>query len=610
MLPGRRLVPLDIPRDYLAWKHDPAVRVRVSNSLLSDVPLQLAPWDSEARRLLAGGEMPWRNRFTGDGEHLFANPLAALLSPFTWPRLLFGLRGWAITVFLKLLVAMLSMYWLARVVGGSEFAASMSAIVFALCGYSIVWALYPQTNVLVVLPALAASALQRRFVITALIAALATAGGHPETLAVGVIAIFVFLAFECGAGSPAGPSRLRAGPTLLSLLAGFLLLGVQLVPFTILLTRSHIRFARLEQVAPAFRRFTLPALFLPGFLGSPLRAEIDLTGAVHAENFHQRSGVYIGALALMAIALTFRRLAPVYRRVLWIALGALVLSLALPGVSHALQAIPIVKWIAFEYYACAFVLFASLAAGPAIEMVSPPRWLAIVGILLIMGGSIPAIAPRMLERSARTGIERLRAAGHLQQSAEVYEQRLAGYLAAAKWTAVRRLAIPGVCFLAFAFGRRRALMAAAVTLELLAFGAGYNPSIQVEEIARQPDLIGAIPRGPWMIASSTIVFPPNLATLFGVRNIRAYDILTSEDFTRRLQPAGYDALHWDMPVIPSPEQQRALAALGVRYYIAPDRVIEIANPRPAPPVQNAPPEGLLVGLIVSAIGAVLARITA
>ncbi|HEV8658199.1 MAG TPA: hypothetical protein VGS96_06190, partial [Thermoanaerobaculia bacterium] len=220
MLPGRRLVPLDIPNDYLAWKHDPAVRVRVSNSLLSDVPLQKVPWDIVARRLLARGEMPWRNPYTGDGEHLFANPLAAQLSPFTWPRLMLGLQGWPWTVFLKLVVAMLSMYWFATALGASELAASISAIVFALSGYSIVWALYPHTNVFVVLPALAASAMQRRVFTTAIIAALATAGGHPETLCVGVIAIFAFI-----------PSV----RFLLSSLSGFLLLGVQLVPFAILL---------------------------------------------------------------------------------------------------------------------------------------------------------------------------------------------------------------------------------------------------------------------------------------------------------------------------------------------------------------------------------------
>jgi hypothetical protein len=595
MLPGRRFVPLDIPSDYLAWKHDPAIRVRVSNSLLSDVPTQLVPWDIEARRLIAQGELPWRNRFAGDGEHLFANPLAALLSPFTWPRLLFGLRGWPITVFLKLLVAMLSMYWFARSVGGSDLAATMSGLVFALSGYSIVWALYPHTNVFVFLPALAASAIEKRYGLTALIAALATAGGHPETLAVGVIAIFIFIAFERRA--------------LLASLAGFLLLGIQLVPFAILMARSHIRFARLEQVAPSFRKFTLPALFLPGYLGTPLRRELDLTGAVHAENFHQRTGAYIGALALIAILLTFRRLQPVYRRALWIAIAALALSISIPGIAQVLQIIPLVKWIAFDYYACVFVLFASLAAGRALEIVSPPRALAIVGIALVIGGLVPVVAPRALERVAQSGIERLRASGHLQQSAAVYEERLAGYLDAAKRTAVKRIVIPGFCFLLFAFARGRSTIAVAVALELFIFGIGYNPSIRVEEIAREPDLIASIPRDS-MIASSTIVFPPNMGSLFGVRNVRAYDILTSEEFTRRLLPAGYDALRWEMPLVPSPEQQRALAGLGVRYYIAPDRVIEIENPSPMPPARNAPPDGLGFGIAVTALGALLMLATA
>jgi hypothetical protein len=594
MLPGRRLVPLDIPKDYLAWKHDPAVRVRVSNSLLSDVPLQKVPWDTAARRLLARGEMPWRNPYAGDGEHLFANPLAAQLSPFTWPRLLFGLQGWPWTVLLKLLVAMLSMYWLATTLGASEFAASVSAIVYALSGYSIVWALYPHTNVFVVLPALAASAMERRVFATAIIAAIATAGGHPETLCVGVVAIFVFLLFER-----------RAWRFLVSSLAGFLLVGVQLVPFAILMARSHIRFARLEQLAPAFRKFSLLALIFPGYLGSPLRAELDLTGAVHSvENFNQRAGAYVGALALVAIALSFRRLSPSYRRAVIIAIVGLVLSLTTPGVAHLLRVIPIVKWLAFEYYGAAFVLFASLVVGPAIEQLVQWRRfaLAAIGIVLLIGGMLPAVAPQALERIARSGVARLRASGQLQQSAAVYEQRLADYLVSAKWTAIRRVAIPSLCWLVFGLARRRALLAGAVVGELLAFGLGYNPSIAVSEIAHEPDVVRNI-HGPWLIASSTAVFPPNMATMFAIRDVHAYDILTSEDYTRRLLPAGYDALHWDLPIIPSPEQMRALGGLGVRYYIVPTGVIEIAAPAPPPPVQNKPPDGIVIGCVVSLLGA-------
>src|SRR5207249_3996207 len=100
------------------------------------------------------------------------------------------------------------------------------------------------------------------------------------------------------------------------------------------------------------------------------------------------------------------------------------------------------------------------------------------------------------------------------------------------------------------------------------------------------------------------VFPPNMATMFEVRDIRAYDILTSEDYTRRLLPAGYDALHWDLSLVPSPEQLQALGRLGVSRYIVPNGVIEVAASPPGP-VQNTPPDGILIGCLVSIFGGVL-----
>jgi hypothetical protein len=109
-LPHRVMLPLDLPRDAGAWKGDPAVRVSVSNRLLSDPVFEYVAWDREIRRLIGSGHFPWRNRFAGDGAHLFANPETALLFPLTWPRLIFGDRGWTITLFLKLFSAGLGMW--------------------------------------------------------------------------------------------------------------------------------------------------------------------------------------------------------------------------------------------------------------------------------------------------------------------------------------------------------------------------------------------------------------------------------------------------------------------------------------------------------------------
>ena len=613
LLPGRLLVPLDIPRDAGAWKHDPAVRVRVANSLLSDVALQFVPWDVEVRRLAAAGEMPWRNVHAADGAPLFANPQTALLSPFTWPRLLFGLRGWAISVLLKMLVAALAMYWLARTLRVDEGPAMASGLVYALSGFATVWALHPHTNVLPLLPALAAAAIRLarettapRVMTLALLAAAATAGGHPETLFVGAVAIAVFIL----ANRDEAP---RLTPIVAASLSGFLLLGAQLVPFAMLLARSHARLARAGDLPIRVRKLSVISELLPGYLGSPLRGELDLTGAFSfAESFHQRNGAYVGALVLLAIALTWRSLAAPLRRGVVIGVCGFVLSLSLPGLAHALRAMPIVKWVAFEYWAVPFVLFASLAAGPALFAVTTTdrrkvaTVLAIVALLLIAAGVLPALAPSLLQRLARAGIAHLQASGFLHQPPAVYQQRLAGYLAAAEWTAIRRIALPGACALLFAvalFRRRAELAVVGAIAELVAFGYGYAPAIRTDEIAPPPSFVAQT--GSGVIASSNEVFPPNLATLYGLHDIRSYDVLTSEAATQRLVAAGFDPLANTLPVAPSDVQLRALAAQGVRYFIGYGGVIELPNPAPAPVAHNTPPDGLQAGLWVTAAGAAL-----
>ncbi|HVR44261.1 MAG TPA: hypothetical protein VMS56_12545 [Thermoanaerobaculia bacterium] len=631
--PGRILAPMDIPRDRLAWKGDPATRVRVSNSLLSDVPLQLVPWDLESRRLLSEGEMPWCNRFAGSGEALFANPLAALLSPMTWPRLLLGLEGWEWTVLLKIVLAGLGMVWLARVAGASPLAATLSGVVFALSGYSIVWALYPHTNVVALLPPLAAAALGvarepsgRRIAILAAIAALATAGGHPEGLFVGVVAIAIWLFF---ADAP------RKLPAAGAALAGFLIVGIQLVPFFVLLARSWVIEARSEQLGLAFRKFSILSLVLPGYLGSPLRGELDLTALfAGTENFHQRNGAFIGALALLAIVLAAVRRSPAgegdegrpgrpFRAALIVAAAALVLSLSVPGLAHLLRRIPLIGWTAPEYWAIGFVLFASLAAGPALVRTfgGPVRRRLGIALIVIGGtaaaaGALPALAPGLLQSVAREGIARLQVRGHLAQAPEVYQQRLAGYLEAARGTALRRVTLPALCWTAFgaallmAPGRRRtAIAAGAVVAELVAFGWGYNPAIRTDEVAGEPAMLAAVraadPEGRWAIASSNEVFPPNLATIWRVRDVHAYDILVSREEVERLLPAGYDPMRWGLPLVPSPEERRALAALGVRFHLTPRGVIEIADAALIPPPPNVAPDGLAAGALVSLLGAAL-----
>ncbi|HEX2059942.1 MAG TPA: hypothetical protein VHK90_04315 [Thermoanaerobaculia bacterium] len=589
LIPGRTFAPLDVPLDAGAWKADPSQRVRVSNSLLGDVIVQFIPWDREILRMIGRGEIPWVNRFAGEGGPLFANPQTALFSPFTWPRLVLGLDGWAIMALLKILAAALCAYWFARELGVERNAAMLSGIVYASAGYTIVWLLYPITHVFALLPGLAAAALRlmkdpaiRNAGLVILFAALCTAGGHPETLFIGVVGIWIFLAWEAEKRRDWGISALV--PSSIGAFLGFLLLAFQLVPFLNLLGDSYAEVLRPRMEHP-FRIWAIASQLLPGILGTPLRGELDLTALPMAENFNLRAGGYIGAIVLLALVLAFRELPGTLKRGLAIGGVALAISWFPPGLWPLAKHVPVLRVLTLEYLVALFVLFGAMAAGPAIVIVAMRKRrkigtaLVLAGALAILGGLLPLVpaARGMLTNVARSGIEQLRARGHLQQPAAVYEQRLAYYLDAAGLTTVRRLAIPGACWLLagvalmLSLQRRALLLSIAAAGELFAFGIGFNPAVAMTDVPPAPEAIRTIqaldPKREFLIAEHFEVFPANLATLYEVRDAISYDAMNTRAQVERLLPGGYDPLLHTFNPILSPEQERYLAQLGVRFVL-------------------------------------------
>ncbi|HYI13726.1 MAG TPA: hypothetical protein VEK57_32105 [Thermoanaerobaculia bacterium] len=637
LLPGRTFAPVDLPLDAGAWKPDPAQRVRVSNSLLGDVVVQFIPWDREIVRMAGRGEMPWVNQLAGDGGPLFANPQTVLFSPFTWPRLLFGLDGWAIMAILKLLAAALCAYWLARELDVPPAQALLSGLVYATAGYTIVWLLYPITHVYTLLPGLGAAALRlmkrptiHNAALVILFAALCSAGGHPETLFIGVVGIWIFLAWEAEKRPELGLAALI--PSSVGAFLGFLLLAFQLLPFLNLLGDSYASVLRPSMPHP-FRLWGAASQILPGILGTPLRGELDLTALPMAENFNMRVGGYIGAIVLLAIILAFRDLPSSLKRGLALGTVALVVSWYPPGLWRIARNIPVLRVLTLEYLVALFVLFAALAAGPAIAIVATRRRrkvgaaLALGGTLALLAGVLPLIpaAHRPLTSVARTGIDQLRSRGHLHQPPEVYEQRLGYYLSAAGLTTARRLAIPGACWLlaglalTLPFRRRELVLATAAACELFAFGLGFNPAVPMTDLPSEPETITAIkrldPERRHLIAEHFEIFPANLATLYGVRDAISYDAMSMKARVTELLPGGYDPLLHTFNPILSPEQVQYLSRLGVRFVLSrgpvagatrvagpPEPAVgvhEIPHAAPVPLPPNHPPSGLITGIVIT-----------
>lgn len=641
LLPGRILLPIDHPRDLGAWKPDPNTRYAVSNRLLSDPVYQFQPWDREVGRLMANGELPWRNRWAGDGAHLFANPQTGLLFPVTWVRLLLGDRGWAVMALLKLWGGALGLWWLARTLGAEWRVALLGSLAYATSGYMTVWLLHPHTNVFAVLPWLAAAALEflrqptrRRAAVVIITAALATAGGHPETLFHGVIAIGALLVLI---------RRGRAlGATALAAAIGFLLLAVQIVPFLTALSRSDIVTMREAERAASPRPFAIVAQVLPGVLGSPLRGELDLSGAVSSgENFNERSGGYVGAITLLIIIVAWRRLTRALRVALMIGVVSLIVAWRFPILTDVLQMVPLVRLTANARFALVMVLFGAAALPSAVAAVATdtPRKrlgvaVAVVAALFAIAGLLPGlpVTRDFLSAAARRGIVKLQQRQYLRKSPAYYEQRLETYMTGARSVVLRRVAVPAffavVAGVALMSRRNRAvLLGAAVAGEMIVFAWGYVPAVAAEERAPIPpvirDLRALDPNARFRIAAAPEIYEPNLGTLHHIRDVRSFDELQTHERTERLVAAGYDRRVRAFPSVLTSAQIDALARDGVRFYLsrvpspgmrlvggAPPPAVglyELPGPVSSPFPPNVPPGGLPVGALVSA-GALAAAV--
>ena len=149
LLTGRALLGTDVLFDVdPVWQSAAPVDGAVPrNRLLSDQAFQVYPWAVFARASLARGILPLWNPLSGSGTPFIGNAQSALFCPFhlvgyllpTW-------RSYGLTVVLRLLVAGLFTYLLARQSGLGRAGALLAMMAFVHCGRCACgWHTHPRT---------------------------------------------------------------------------------------------------------------------------------------------------------------------------------------------------------------------------------------------------------------------------------------------------------------------------------------------------------------------------------------------------------------------------------------------------------------------------------
>jgi hypothetical protein len=548
-----------------------------SNYEQADAALVFQPFTQWARGELPGA--PLWNPHIMAGRPFVANAQSALFSPFTWPSLI--LPFWwslGIAAALKLFVAALGTYLLARALALSWEGAVLAGIAFAFSLSFVVWLAWPLSNVWAWLPWLWLGVWEtarrpglRPVAGLALVVALQFAGGHPESSfhSLATATLFALLALSRSENRRRGALRLVAGVAL-----GGLLAAVFLLPLAELLLRSGDIQTRADRPFSLVERRFLLGFFLPGYWGIPSGAQSDA--------FLVGRAFYTGALPLALAAWALLR----RTRERWAIAGIAALALAV------VVGLPVVRQIAMHLpgfdtaYNTRLIVPASLAiallAGWGLsdlaERVERPR--------LLVGGALAffllPFAAVLTSRSPERLGDALKVAWGFAKPPPMPEAAdVLPWAALLVWLVLGGLAAG--LLIARARGLRAGPFAAAalvlVVLDLFRIGMGNNPAIPVDH-AQQP-VTPAIER---LQAARPARFAglqpplglqpvvPDLAMRYGLYDARGYDYPVERRYDRfwRRTIAGKEGFTPPtMQVEPTGRALRALGLLGVTDLIEP-----------------------------------------
>lgn len=278
---------------------------RPKNSLLADPVYQFEPWRYYAKEQLLKGRFPLWNDQNGNGAPFFANPQTAVLYPLNFFYYIFPQNSALYLIpFLKLYLFGIFSYLYLRTLKISKEVSLLGSTAAIFSGFPIVWLLWPHTNVFILFPLIlfitekihsSTKYRHRWYLLLSLTYFFAILGGHPETLFLLGLIHFLYIIVRFWGKIKTILSL------LLSVIFGFLLGSIQLIPFLEYLLNSYVLQQRSIQSIDYFLPFkSMIFNIFPFLLGAP---QLDFYKPIsNFTNFQEDIGGYVG-LAVFSLAI-------------------------------------------------------------------------------------------------------------------------------------------------------------------------------------------------------------------------------------------------------------------------------------------------------------------
>ena len=539
LLSGRVYAPLD-----LAYTHAPLAAVarqvgitHTTNNALSDVYAQFIPWNAALRAAVHRGEWPLWNPYELCGSPLAGAVQSAPYHPVTLLGLLLPLAGGlTFTAAMTYLLAALSMFLFLRALDLGELPSFFGAAAWAFSTYVVSFILTAHGLSIAIAPLvflggrlIARTPSMRSAAVLTLALVLLTLAGHPETDLHVVSMAAAYTLFELR-------DRRTFAYALGAGIAALLLCAIHLGPMLEALPQTREFLHRQSGMRASNSPAQVAHIFAANFV--PFPEELPHTPATK----HEWAGTsYAGAILFapaLAALLRVRRREVAFFAAL-VAFGWLAGAEA-PGVNDLLKHLPLFS-IAVNARLIAFAAM-GICVLAAMGAEKTSVWLAaavaaVFAIVLFPPDVLPAL------------------------------RELVPLL----------LAI--ACIAAFPRRITLALLALLLVQRTAEIG-GAVPTLDARAAAPPLPELRALAQGgePFRVAGLDATLTPNLATLFGLEDVRGYQAMTFEPLAATFRLWSVPQPVWsnrvDDPGAPF------LSLMNVRYFFDGDKIIE--NPRALP----------------------------